>query len=543
MGPAASVVAASGTGLAERLGNACTKRMLPHSLIVVLTVAVSLCGASAAAAKTVGSWGSYGATPANTRDDTGETLLSAATLGELTGGWTFSEPSGNFTNWTAPAVSGGLVYTGTPRTGVMYALSVATGKIVWEFQTGGIESPPAVSGKLVFIGSTDGNCYAVNATTGALVWKFSTGGAVLSPVVAGHDVYLASRDGNIYAVAAQTGAEIWARPVATHSHEASDVAYESGHLYYSAWVEPAEWDVQAEVFALSSKSGSEQWHRAFFGSWCCGSALSAPAVSGGRVFAYAMWGGAGGTFAAFSAKTGGELWEDPGSWFPGGNGASGIAVAGGVVVANYGFSTPGPCESKVPVGNCGYPGGEGVIAMNPETGAPVWVDHAPTWSSLPTAAGGLIYARFDTEAGLSLGAAEPATGKIAWQEPSLENAAGYVAEGNLLVPDGSSMLDYQLPILNTAKPAIQGKTVVGSQLKASAGAWSGALTKPSYSYSWSSCPSEEERECSTIEGATASKLKLSSALLGRYVTVTVTASDENQSGTATSTPVGPVVDH
>lgn len=508
-----------------------------------LAVVVLLVGVPTAYAAKDGSWDYYGATPANTRNDTGETLLSAATFGRLAAGWTFSEPSGNFTNWTEPAVSDGLVYTGTPRTGVVYALSVATGRIVWEFQTGGIESPPSVSGDLVFIGSTDGNCYAVNGATGALVWKFSTGGAVLSPVVAGRDVYFTSRDGYVYALDAHTGSEIWAHPVAPKAHEASDVAYEGGRLYYSAWVEPAEWDVQAEVFALSSKNGDEQWHRAFFGSWCCGSALSAPAVSDGRVFAYAMWGGAGGTFAAFSAKTGNELWEDPGAWFPGGNDASGIAVAGGVAVANYGYNNPGPCESKVHVGNCGYPGGEGVVAMDPETGAPVWVDHAPTWSSLPTAAGGYVYAQFETDAGLSLGAAEAETGKIAWQEASLHNEAGYVADGNLLVPDGSALLDYQLPIQNTAKPSIQGKTMVGGSLTASAGGWTGALSKPDYSYQWSSCPTEEGNGCSLISGATTTKLKLSPEVRGRYITVTVTASDANQSGAATSTPIGPVVEH
>jgi hypothetical protein len=60
-------------------------------------------------------------------------------------------------------------------------------------------SSPAVSGGLVYFGSSDGNVYALDATTGGLKWKFRTGDIVhSSPAIAGGTVFVGSWDTYLY---------------------------------------------------------------------------------------------------------------------------------------------------------------------------------------------------------------------------------------------------------------------------------------------------------------------------------------------------------
>ena len=56
----------------------------------------------------------------------------------------------------------------------------------WKFHTHGyVNSSPAVSNGVVYVGGTDGNLYALDATSGALRWKFATGSRVVSsPAIA-----------------------------------------------------------------------------------------------------------------------------------------------------------------------------------------------------------------------------------------------------------------------------------------------------------------------------------------------------------------------
>jgi eukaryotic-like serine/threonine-protein kinase len=51
--------------------------------------------------------------------------------------------------------------------GYVYALNAATGAVRWREQTGGeVDSSPAVSGGMVYIGTDDDAVYAFNAVTG-----------------------------------------------------------------------------------------------------------------------------------------------------------------------------------------------------------------------------------------------------------------------------------------------------------------------------------------------------------------------------------------
>ncbi len=66
--------------------------------------------------------------------------------------------------------------------GVVRALNPSDGKLKWEFK---LQSPPwagvmATAGKLVFGGSDEGNFFALDGATGKPLWQFQTGGRIKS---------------------------------------------------------------------------------------------------------------------------------------------------------------------------------------------------------------------------------------------------------------------------------------------------------------------------------------------------------------------------
>jgi hypothetical protein len=83
--------------------------------------------------------------------------------------------------------------------------------------------------------------------------------------------------------------------------------------------------------------------------------------------------------------------------------------------------------------------------------------------------------------------------------------------------------------VNTAKPTISGSPVVGQELSASNGTWTGGVT--SFTYQWQRCTSSTT--CADVNGATARTYGVRSADVGNSLRVAVTA--HNASGsTATA---------
>ena len=122
---------------------------------------------------------------------------------------------------SSPAVVGSdlIVGAGLPQQFVA-RLDGATGAIVWrslpvmqEFSN----TPPAVSGGLVVVGTNGGHYYAFDAATGLVRWDYSADGIVniASPLIAGGRVYLAGGDQSdrVHAVDAATGAPISGWPI------------------------------------------------------------------------------------------------------------------------------------------------------------------------------------------------------------------------------------------------------------------------------------------------------------------------------------------
>src|SRR5258707_6245231 len=105
------------------------------------------------------------------------------------------------------------MFRGNPEhTGVYDDTGVAKfSQVKWKFHTAGqVISSPAVSGGVVFVGSTDGNFYAVDRESGTLKWKFAAKSRITSsPAVADGQAYFAAYDGNFYAVNATSGQLTW----------------------------------------------------------------------------------------------------------------------------------------------------------------------------------------------------------------------------------------------------------------------------------------------------------------------------------------------
>ena len=282
--------------------------------------------------------------------------------------WTFSPYVDHF--YSSPAVSGGLVYATANddlRDHYFYALNATTGAQVWnysmvvsvpcstDFAWG---SSPAVSGGIVYVGSTNGNVYAFNANTGALVWNYTTRCQVYSsPAVSGGKVYVGSGNGDFYAFDAATGHVVWKVNYAPYEDSSPSVV---GNLVYIS---------DGALRALDASTGKVVWHQS--GGW-----LSSPAVSGGMVYV----GDSNNYVYAYKADTGALVW----SYLTGGtyNGPSEVqsspAVSDGVVYVGTGFD-----------GISGF-----VYALNATNGASIWNYSTGAGGgvrSSPAVSGGMVF--------------------------------------------------------------------------------------------------------------------------------------------------------
>ena len=91
-------------------------------------------------------------------------------------------------------------------------MEITLGKASLAVKDGGeIESSPAVSDGVVYIGSEDSYLYALDAKTGGERWKFKALGRIhySSPCVWENSVYFGDNSGRFYSVDTKTGEEKW----------------------------------------------------------------------------------------------------------------------------------------------------------------------------------------------------------------------------------------------------------------------------------------------------------------------------------------------
>lgn len=124
-------------------------------------------------------WNGWGVNITNTRfQDGGPAGLTAAEVPRLKLKWAFGFP-GELSVDSQPTVVGGRLFVGT-QSGVVYALSAATGCVYWSFKADAAVRAAVSLGRVAtrsgprvvaFIGDRAGNVYAVDAGTGTQIWK------------------------------------------------------------------------------------------------------------------------------------------------------------------------------------------------------------------------------------------------------------------------------------------------------------------------------------------------------------------------------------
>ena len=164
------------------------------STAIAIVLSVSLLGGAAQAASSV-DWPSYLFDQTHSSAP-GNPAVSVANAGTLTKAWSFvaalptmqGQPQRTF--YASPTVAGNLVFIGS-NTGVFYALSLSTGKVVWQrfvgFQpqktcppiglvsTAAVGTDPTTGAEVVYVGGGDGYLYALNAADGSVVWRSIVG--------------------------------------------------------------------------------------------------------------------------------------------------------------------------------------------------------------------------------------------------------------------------------------------------------------------------------------------------------------------------------
>ena len=236
----------------------------------------------------------------------------------------------------SPALGHGVVYVAlmSPApcvhpdrraSGLLVALDARTGRELWRFRAGVIESSPLLVGRIVYFGSWDHRVYALDVRTHRPRWTFTTGDEVKGGLAFAHGtVYAGSYDGHVYALAAYTGRVRWSASAEQgllgrgRFYATPTVAY--GRVYLGA--------TDGVVYAFGARSGRLLWARRT-GSYV----YAAAAVWRGRVYV----GSYDHRFYALDAATGEVRWS-----FDAGHAISGApTVLDGLVY----FSTCGSCSA------------------------------------------------------------------------------------------------------------------------------------------------------------------------------------------------------
>ena len=182
-----------------------------------------------------------------------------------------------FITAASPAVGDGVVYQpllnrpGTDRktaTGYMVALNAETGREIWRFKAGAVESSPLLHEGTLYFGTFDRRLYAVDAESGRKLWSFETGDAVKgAPAFWRGTVYTGAYDGKVYALDAESGKLRWSSEGqgglagAGNFYAGPGIAY--GRVYIG--------NTDGKVYAFGASSGDLIWSRST-GDWVYSSA-------------------------------------------------------------------------------------------------------------------------------------------------------------------------------------------------------------------------------------------------------------------------------
>ena len=157
-----------------------------------VTAMVTAAGATGAAAASFVNWPAYLLGPGHSSDNLAATTITPATVPTLTRVWKWKADPPTMTGqpnpglYASPTVFNGTVYIGAD-TGVFYALSEATGRVLWKrflgfvpkltchargiTSTATVARDPRTGTPTVYVAGGDGYLYALDAATGNIVWR------------------------------------------------------------------------------------------------------------------------------------------------------------------------------------------------------------------------------------------------------------------------------------------------------------------------------------------------------------------------------------
>ena len=200
-----------------------------------------------------------------------------------------------------PVLERGRLFFGTNH-GRVLAVEARTGRIAWHRQFAGcVAASPAVGNGVVYIGFMDpppcrgtapSFLAALDARTGRTLWRFGAGVIESSPLLVGGRVYFGSWDHRVYALDARTGRLEWS--FATGDRVKGGVAYARGTVFAGSY--------DGHLYALDARSGHL---RSAAGGGALGGLYATPSVANGRVFV----GSTNGRVYAFATATGKQLWS------------------------------------------------------------------------------------------------------------------------------------------------------------------------------------------------------------------------------------------
>ncbi len=257
----------------------------------------------------------------------------------------------------------------------------------------GVNSSPAIVDGIIYV--TAQSLYAFNASTGEEIWRVDGAGWGANPIVIGDFVYC----GGI-AYDASTGTELWSpNPPGALVPQAYADGYLYAYAYNASFPQPGAGVV--DLLCLNATTGVEIWRISVdFIS-------TDPALANGVLYVA----GSAGTFYAFDAYTGNEMWSYPLEASPSSSGSS-PAVYGGVVfvgsfwdhnvyalnatngVKIWNFTTGSFVESSPAVAKgIVYIGSDdgNFYALNATTGVKIWNYMTSGGTSAPAIAADVVY--------------------------------------------------------------------------------------------------------------------------------------------------------
>ena len=261
----------------------------------------------------------------------------------------------------SPVVRDGVVYQavmhplpcakGNRRArGFVIAMDARTGRTIWRFDAGVVESSPLLQDGRLFFGSWDHNVYAVRASDGKLLWRYQADDEVNSaPAYAGRTVFVGTDGGRVHAIAARTGRGRWVSSAFSrfgrreYFYATPTVAY--GRVYIG--------NTDGTMYAFGAGTGKMLWAR-HIGTYV----YTAAAVWRKRVFV----GTYDGRVYALDAATGDTVWRQ----------GAPAAVHGAPTVLDglvY-FASCGTCGRNG--SRYAKPGPFRTFALNARTGRQVW---------------------------------------------------------------------------------------------------------------------------------------------------------------------------